>query len=93
MTVPSPGPSGIARDWPPIVLPVATLGLAILAWDLVVRINEIPPFVLPGPGLVAATLVTDWALLRDSLLSTLATTFEGFALAAAGGIGLAVLFN
>jgi NitT/TauT family transport system permease protein len=93
MTMPQQGTSGIARDWPRIVLPIATLGLAILAWDLVVRINEIPPFVLPGPGLVAATLVTDWALLRDSLLSTLATTFEGFALAAAGGIGLAVLFN
>ena len=41
----------------------ATLGLAILAWDLVVRINHIPPFILPGPGLVAATLVADWTLL------------------------------
>ena len=93
MTMPRQGTSGVARDWPRLVLPIATLGLAILAWDLIVRINEIPPFVLPGPGLVAATLITDWALLRDSLLSTLATTFEGFALAAAGGIGLAVLFN
>jgi NitT/TauT family transport system permease protein len=93
MTVPSPGPSGIARDWPPIVLPIATLGLAILAWDLVVRINQIPPFILPGPGLVAATLIADWAVLGESLLVTLTTASEGFALAAVGGIALAVLFN
>jgi NitT/TauT family transport system permease protein len=85
--------SGIARDWPRIILPIATLGLAILAWDLVVRINEIPPFILPGPGLVAATLIADWEVLGESLLVTLTTTFEGFALATVGGIGLAVLFN
>jgi NitT/TauT family transport system permease protein len=87
------GTSSIARDWPRIVLPVATLALAILAWDLVVRINEIPPFILPGPGLVAATLFADWSVLGESLLVTLTTTFEGFALAAVGGIGLALLFN
>ena len=39
------------------------------------------------------TLVTDWALLARSLLVTLVTTFEGFLLAAVGGVGLAVLFN
>jgi NitT/TauT family transport system permease protein len=93
MTMPSPGTSGIARDWPRIILPIATLGLAIFAWDLVVRINAIPPFILPGPGLVAATLVADWAVLGQSLLVTLMTTFEGFALATVGGIGLAILFN
>jgi NitT/TauT family transport system permease protein len=85
--------AGIAVDWQPIVLPIATLAVAILAWDLVVRLEDIPPFLLPGPGLVAATLIADWALLGESLLVTLATTFEGFALAAVGGIGLAVLFN
>ena len=35
----------------------------------------------------------DWDLLRDSLLVTLMTTLEGFALALAGGVGLAILFN
>jgi NitT/TauT family transport system permease protein len=49
--------------------------------------------VLPGPGLVFATLWSDRALLWDSLLVTLTTTLEGFALALAGGVGLAVLFN
>lgn len=84
---------GIAVEWPRIVLPIATLALGVLAWDLTVRIRDIPPFILPAPALVAATLVSDWVLLRDSLLVTLATTFEGLGLALAGGVGLAILFN
>ena len=76
-----------------ILLPVGVLALGILAWDLVVRLNAIPPYVLPGPGLVFATMWADRALLLDSLLVTLTTTLEGFALALLGGIGLAVMFN
>jgi NitT/TauT family transport system permease protein len=84
---------GIAIDWPRIVLPVATLALGVVAWDLVVRLNDIPPFILPSPALVLTTLVADWALLWASLLVTLATTFYGLALALIGGVGLAILFN
>ena len=76
-----------------IVLPIAVLALGILAWDAVVRLRDIPPYVLPGPLLVFKTLVSDWAVLSESLLVTLTTTLEGFLLAAAGGVGLAVLFN
>jgi NitT/TauT family transport system permease protein len=76
-----------------VLLPIGLLALGILAWDLVVRLKGIPPYVLPGPGLVFATLWSDRALLGDSLVVTLTTTLEGFALALAGGVGLAVLFN
>jgi NitT/TauT family transport system permease protein len=75
------------------LLPCAVLAFGILAWDLVVRLNDIPPYVLPGPLLVARTLEADWSVLGNSLLVTLATTFEGLALAVIGGVGLAVLFN
>jgi len=76
-----------------ILAPVGVLAFGVLAWDLVVRINAIPPYLLPGPGLVMATLWSDWGILWTSLLATLATTVEGLLLAAVGGIGLAVLFN
>ena len=76
-----------------IGLPVLVLALGLLAWDLVVRAFAIQPFVLPSPGLVLSTLIADWGLLGQSLLVTLVTTFEGFLLAAIGGIGLAVLFS
>jgi len=76
-----------------IGLPVLVLTASVLLWDLVVRVFAIPPFVLPAPGLVLATLVADGGLLWNSLLVTLLTTFEGFVLAAVGGVGLAILFN
>jgi NitT/TauT family transport system permease protein len=76
-----------------VVLPIATLALGILGWHLVVALNDIPPYVLPGPALVARTLLADWPVLFASLAVTLLTTLQGFALAAAGGIALSVLFN
>src|SRR5712692_6078452 len=64
---------GITIEWSRVVLPIVTLALGVVAWDLVVRVKDIPPFILPGPGLVAATVVSDWPVLSDSLLVTLAT--------------------
>jgi NitT/TauT family transport system permease protein len=75
------------------VLPLATLALAVAIWHAVVTVNALPPYVLPGPALVARTLIDDWSILSQSLVATLITTFEGFALAVIGGIGLAVVFN
>ena len=74
-------------------LPILVLLAGVLVWHLVVQIFAIPPFVLPAPDLVLTTLIDDGSLLWNSLLATLLTTFEGFVLAAIGGIGLAVLFN
>src|SRR5260370_1669719 len=96
MSSPAPlpvGPRDLRIAWSRIVLPIMTLALGVVAWDLVVRVKDIPPFILPGPGVVAATVVSDWPVLWDSLLVTLATTFYGLALALAGGVGLAILFN
>ncbi|HKS87256.1 MAG TPA: ABC transporter permease [Pseudolabrys sp.] len=76
-----------------VALPLLVLALVILCWELIVRGFAIPPYVLPGPVLVAKTLVKDGALLWHSLLVTLTLTFEGFLLAAIGGIILAVAFN
>lgn len=76
-----------------VALPCAVLALGVAAWELVVRLKGIPPYILPGPGLVIATLVADWPVLSGALAVTLATSLEGLALAVIGGIGLAVLFN
>jgi NitT/TauT family transport system permease protein len=76
-----------------ILLPVVVLAIGVAAWEAVVRANEIPPYVLPGPGAVFRTLVNDWPVLSRSLLTTLQTTLEGFVAAAIGGMALALLFN
>jgi len=76
-----------------VLLPVAVLALGVALWEAVVRLYAIPPYVLPGPWLLLSTLIADWSVLSASLVVTLTTTLEGFALAVVGGVGLAVLFN
>jgi NitT/TauT family transport system permease protein len=76
-----------------LALPVLVLALGLAIWEAAVLIEKIPSYVLPAPDLVLRTLVTDWPVLGRSLAVTLATTVEGFLLAAIGGIALAVLFN
>lgn len=76
-----------------ILLPVAVFAACIAGWESVVRLNDIPPYVLPAPSAVFSTLIADWSVLFQSLLVTLMTTLEGFVAAAVGGIALALLFN
>jgi len=76
-----------------ILLPIVVLAAGVAAWELVVRLNHIPPYLLPGPIAVVKTLIIDWPALAESLLTTLQTTVEGFIAAAIGGIVLALLFN
>ena len=54
-----------------ILAPLAVGVLILIAWEAVVRINAIPPYILPGPILVAQTLVRDGPSLLGSLLVTL----------------------
>ena len=75
------------------LLPALVLVLMIFAWDRLVVWNNIPHYILPGPGLVAQTLVNDWAMLFDALLVTLQITMMALAVAVIGGVGLAVLFT
>ena len=87
----APEPAGLrlAR----ILLPVVVLAAGVAAWELVVRLNHLPPYLLPGPVAVLTTLIVDWQVLFQSLLTTLQTTLEGFVAAGIGGIALALLFN
>ncbi|GGG36523.1 ABC transporter permease [Chelatococcus composti] len=75
-----------------VLLPVAILVLALAGWEAVVQINEIPPYILPAPSQIAATLVKDWPVLFGSLLVTLRITFLALFAAVVGGVLLAILF-
>jgi NitT/TauT family transport system permease protein len=76
-----------------VALPVVVLALTVLIWDLAVRLTGTPAYVLPGPGVVFSTVVSDWPILSASLVVTLTTTFQALALAVIGGVGLAILFS
>ena len=79
--------------WLRTLLPLIVFAVALGAWEAIVRLGEIPPYLLPGPFLILQTMVTDWTVLANSLGVTLLTALEGFVAAAIGGIALALLFN
>ena len=85
-------PSERSQRWLRVVLPALIGGLALVGWDLIVRINNIPHYILPGPMRVAAAMVNDWSTLWPALLVTLRITFMALAVAVIGGVGLALLF-
>lgn len=90
---PTAAPSDRAVRMLRLVLPVGVAAAGTAAWEFVVRANNIPPYVLPAPSAIFATLIGDWGVLWQSLLTTLLTTLEGFIAASIGGILLALLFN
>ena len=75
------------------LLPLAVFVTVLVAWEAVVRLRGIPPYILPAPSLIGATMLADWPLLSASLLTTLETTLAGLLLAVVGGVGLAVLLS
>ena len=81
-----------ASAWPGIVAPVVVGALALGAWELLVMLKGIPPYVLPGPVLIGRTLVSDWGTLSGSLLVTLQITLAALSAAVVVGVALAVLF-
>mgnify|MGYP003584248193 FL=1 len=76
-----------------IVAPVL-MGLVMLAlWEGLVRAMAIPPYILPGPILVAKTLVSDWGTLWPALIVTLTITLQALLAAVVVGVLLALLFS
>ncbi|HEY6984355.1 ABC transporter permease [Reyranella sp.] len=78
-----------ARATAPLLLGVLVLAL----WEEAVHLLAIPPYVLPGPILIAETLVTDWTMLAPSLWVTLTITLQALAAAVVIGALLAILFS
>jgi NitT/TauT family transport system permease protein len=75
------------------LLPAVVFAIFIGGWQWIVTANEIPHYILPGPFLVAETLIKDFGTLSQSWLVTLAITFMALALAVIFGGGLAILFT
>jgi NitT/TauT family transport system permease protein len=76
-----------------VIAPVVVGILAILAWDIFVRVTKMPPYLLPGPFLVLQTLISDWTILFPSLLITLQITIAAFVAAVVSGLLVAILFT
>lgn len=77
-----------ARTIPPILILI--VGLA--AWEIAVRVGEVPVYILPGPMVILQTLVRDWGTLYPSLVVTVLITLGALTAATVLGVAIAVLF-
>ena len=64
----------------------------LVVWQLLVSLNHLPPYILPGPLLVAAALNDRLPSLLSSLLITTEEAAGGLAASIAVGIGIAMVF-
>jgi NitT/TauT family transport system permease protein len=76
-----------------IVAPLAVGSCFLTLWEVVVRAENVPPYILPGPLAIAASLWTDGPSLLGSLLVTLRVTLAALAAAAVFGGAIALLFS
>jgi NitT/TauT family transport system permease protein len=75
-----------------LAAPLAVGILMLIGWETVVRVDAIPPYILPGPLLVAETLWRDGPSLLGSLWVTLRITIVALVAAVVLGGAIAVLF-
>jgi NitT/TauT family transport system permease protein len=75
-----------------LLAPIAVGILFLAAWQGVVRLDRIPPYILPPPSAIALSLWHDGPSLFGSLLVTLRITLAALAAAALFGGALAILF-
>ena len=76
-----------------IIAPLAVGACFLTLWEVVVRAENVPPYILPGPLAIAASLWTDGPSLLGSLLVTLRVTLAALAAAAIFGGAIALLFS
>lgn len=69
-----------------LVAPVLLLASLFALWELLVRILEVPSYLLPPPSRIAVTFVHQFGFLLPHILTTLGEILLGFALGAAGGL-------
>ncbi|WP_394351106.1 ABC transporter permease [Pannonibacter tanglangensis] len=74
-----------------LLAPVLTLALLLVAWELLVRLAELPRFMLPGPMAVGAVLVEQHEFLLRHARLTLTGTLLGFAFGVAAGVLVALV--
>jgi NitT/TauT family transport system permease protein len=91
-TLDRPGPlarSAIAlrRMLPTFLLSV----VALIAWELIIRLGHVSAYIVPAPSAVAVALVTHVNELTVATLATAQEVFVGFVLSLLVGVGLALI--
>jgi NitT/TauT family transport system permease protein len=96
--LPAPSPAGVAtrRAYEkmygtlPLVLPVLTAALALLAWEVVVKAAGINPSILPPPSAIMERLLGLYPLILHHAVPTSVETLMAFGISVPLGILLAI---
>jgi NitT/TauT family transport system permease protein len=72
--------------------PALTLAALLALWEAAVRAYHIPATQLPAPSAIGAALIANAPLLLAATATTLTEALQALALAAVGGVALALLF-
>lgn len=78
------------RLWQSVGLPLVSGLVGLVLWEIVVRLFEIPDYLLPPPSDVVVTLVERWRYLMTNLGYTALAAMAGFFVALVLGIVLGV---
>ena len=73
-------------------LPWLMFAAALALWEAVVRVGEVPHYILPAPSLVATTLAQHFESLAPAWWYTVKITAGALALSVASGVAVASLF-
>jgi len=76
-----------------ILFPLLLAATVLAAWEAIVDVKQIPPYILPAPSAIFAALVQNWSSLSASMLVTISVTLQGFLGALIAAIALAILFS
>ena len=74
------------------VMPIIAISLAIIIWEFLVRIYDVPHYLIPAPSKISTTLWTDGPSLIKAMMFTMKLTFFSLLLAIVGGVLLGMLF-
>jgi NitT/TauT family transport system permease protein len=77
--------------WRRVLFYTGYVAILLIAWELLVRLLDIGPLVLPPPSAVFLEAIDFWGLLLRASAITLGEALIGFTIAAVVGIGLALL--
>lgn len=82
-----------SADLSKVLAPLILGMLVLIGWQVIVELFAIPPYLLPGPFLIARTLVSQWNTLAGSWWITLSISLAALAVAVALGLLLAIMFS
>lgn len=74
-----------------IAAPIALTLLILAAWEILVRLLDVPNFVLPAPTRIVREIVVERAMIFGHLEVTLTVVLTGYVLAALVGFSLSVV--